>query len=122
MKKAQIKAQTRFEAQVGALIFDKVSIVVLAEYFNYNDFFSAENVAKHPEHTRMNDHAINLEESKQPFFGLIYSLELVELETLKIYIETNLTNSFIRIFKFPADAFIIFDQKLNSSFPLCVDY
>ena len=47
------------------------------------------------ENIGMNEHAIKLEEDKQPSFGPIYSLELVELEPLKTYFKTNLANSFI---------------------------
>ena len=54
----------------------------------------------------MNKHAIELEKDKQSSFGPIYSLVLVELETLKTYIKTNLANNFIRLFKSPARAFI----------------
>ena len=43
----------------------------------------------------MNKNAIKLEEDKQPPFDLIYSLGLVELETLKTYIKINLANNFI---------------------------
>ena len=55
----------------------------------------AENAIKLQEYIEMNNHAIELEETKQLFFSLIYSLELVEFEILKTYIETNLANSFI---------------------------
>ena len=89
------KRQARIEAQVGTLLFDEAPITVLAEYSNYNNIFSAENAVNLPEITGMNKHAIKLEESKQPPFGPIYSLELVELEMLKTYIEINLANSFI---------------------------
>ena len=70
----------------------------------------------------MNEHTIKLEKSKQPLFGSIYSLSSVELETLKIYIKTNLANGFIRLSKSPAKAPIFFDWKPNESFRLCVDY
>ena len=70
----------------------------------------------------MNKHAIKLEEGKQPLFGLIYSLGLVELETLKNYIETNFANGFIRPSKSPAGASIFFDRKPDISLRFCVDY
>lgn len=57
----------------------------------------------------MNNHAIKLEESKQPLFGSIYSLELIELEMLKTYIKINLANDFIRPFKSRAGAPILFN-------------
>ena len=70
----------------------------------------------------MNEHAIKLEEDKQPLFGLIYSLGPIDLETLKTYIETNLANGFIQPSKSPARALIFFDWKSDRSFRLCMDY
>ena len=70
----------------------------------------------------MNEYAIKLEENKQPSFKPIYSLGLVELKTLKTYIETNLINGFICFFKSPAEASILFDRKPDKSLCLCVDY
>ena len=63
-----------------------------------------ENAAELPENTGMNEHAIKLEKGKQPPFGPIYSPGPVELETLKIYIKTNLANGFIRPSKSPTGA------------------
>ena len=98
-KKAQIKAQSgaqiQDKAQVGALLFDKACNKVPAEYSDYSNVFSAENVAELPENTGMNEHTIKLEEDKQPPFRSIYSLGPVELEMLKTYIKTNLANGFI---------------------------
>ena len=119
-RKAQIEAQSG--AQVGALLFDEAPTEVPAEYSDYSDVFSAENAAELPENTGMNEHAIELEEGKQPPFGPIYSLGPVELETLKTYIETNLANGFIRPSKSPVGAPILFDRKPDGSLRLCVDY
>lgn len=47
------------------------------------------------ENTGINEYTIVLEDGKQPFYGLIYSLRLVELEILKIYIKTYLKTRFI---------------------------
>ena len=110
------------QAQVGALLFDKPPIEIPTKYSNYNNVFLAKNIVKLSENTRMNKHAIKLEESKQLFFGPIYNLRPVELETLKIYIKTNLANSFIWPFKSLIRAFIIFDKKPDKSFCLYVDY
>ena len=74
------------------------------------------------ERTEFNKHAIDLEDSKQPLYGPIYSLGLVELEILKTYIETNLKTGFIQPSKSPADVRILFDKKADGSFCLCVDY
>ena len=75
-----------------------------------------------PENTGVNEHAIKLEEGKQPPFGPIYNLGPVELETLKTYIEIYLANGFMQPSKSPTGTFILFDQKPDRSFRLCVDY
>ena len=81
-----------------------------------------EYIAELLENTGINKHAIELEEGKQLPFRPIYSLGLVELETLKTYIETNLTNGFIRFSKFPAKASILFDRKPDRNLRLYIDY
>ncbi len=48
-----------------------------------------------PKNTDMNEHAIKLIEGKQPPYGPLYALNLVELETLKTYIKTHLKTGFI---------------------------
>ena len=52
------------QAQIGALLFEKAFTKVSAKYFNYNNVFSAKNIVKLLENTRMNEHAIELEEDK----------------------------------------------------------
>ena len=123
-RKTQIETQSGAQnrASVGILLFNKALTEVPAEYSDYINVFLAKNAAELLENTEMNEHAIELEEGKQPSFGPIYSLSPVELETLKIYIKTNLANSFIRSFKSPVGALIFFDWKLNKSLHLCMDY
>ena len=75
-----------------------------------------------PERTELNEHAIDLEDGKQPPYGPIYSLGPVELETLKTYIKTHLKTGFIRPSKSPASAPILFDKKPDGSLRLCVNY
>ena len=94
----------------------------MVEYSNYSDVFSAEYTTEFSKNTGINEHAIELEEDKQPPFRSIYSLGLVELEILKIYIKTNLANSFIWPFKSLVRALILFDRKPNESFCLYIDY
>ena len=91
----------------------------------YSDFakvFSEEKVLVLPKRTDINKHAIKLEDGKQSFYGPIYSLRLVELETLKTYIETHLKTGFIRPSKSLADALIFFDKKPDGSLCFYVDY
>ena len=110
------------QAQVRALLFDKAFTEVSTKYFDYSNVFSVKYVAKLLENTKMNEYAIKLKENKQPLFWPIYSLRPVELETLKTYIKTNLTISFIRLFKFLIKAPILFDKKPNKSLRLCMNY
>ena len=120
--KAQSGAQTQNKAQVGALLFDKAPTEIPAEYSNYSNVFLAENAAKLPENTGINEHTIELEKDKQPSFGPIYSLGPVELEILKIYIKINLANGFIQPSKSLAKAPILFYRKPDESLCFCVDY
>ena len=92
------------------------------EYSNYSNVFSEKYAAEIPENTGINKHAIKLKEDKQPLFGPIYNLRLVELETLKTYLKINLANGFIWPFISSARALILIDKKPNKSLRLCLDY
>ena len=74
------------------------------------------------ENTGMNKYAIELIERKQLFYGPIYALSLVELETQKVYIKTHLKTRFMQPFKSPADASILFNKKPDGNLCLCIDY
>ena len=106
------------QTQDRALVFDKALTQVLIKYFDYSNVFSAENAIELPENTGINEHIIKLVEGKQSSFGLIYSLEPVELEILKIYIKTNLVNNFIQPSKSLAKTsiFLIKSQIKTSAF------
>ena len=108
--------------QISSLIVEKAPTKVLAEYSDFTDISSANLAYELPKYTRINDYAIQLVNSQQPPYWPIYNLGLVELETLKTYIETNLANGFIRLSKLPAGTPILFDQKSNGFLRLCVDY
>ena len=105
-----------------ALSFNKAFTKFLTKYSDYSDVFLVQNISKLPKNTEMNEHTIKLEKSKLPPFGLICSLRPVELETLKIYIKTNLANDFIRPSKFLVRALVLFNKKLDESLCLCVNY
>ena len=75
-----------------------------------------------PEQTDLNEYVIKLEGNKQLPYKPIYSLSPVELETLKVYIETNLKTGFIRLSKSPIGAPILFNKKPDGSFQLCINY
>ena len=101
------------QAQVGALLFDKAITEVLAEYSNYNNVFLAKNTVELSENTGINKYIIKPKEGKQPLFGLIYSLGPVKLETLKTYIKTNLANGFIQLSKSPIGAPVFYSKILK---------
>ena len=110
------------KSQVSGLIAEEAPIKVPAEYSDFADVFSPVLTSELPEHIGINDHAIELVDGQQPPYGPIYSLGLVELETLKAYIKTNLANGFIKPSKSPAGAPILFDRKSDGFLRLCVDY
>ncbi len=101
---------------------DKARSKVLSKYADLADVFSPKLAAELPEHTGIDDHAIELVDDWQPPYGPIYSLGSVELEILKAYIKNNLINGFICPFKSPAGAPILFDKKPDLSLRLYVDY
>ena len=109
-----------YQAQVAALTSEETGIP--AENSDFSHVFSSDSAAKLPEDTKINNHPINLLDDKQPPYGSIYSLGPVELEMLKTYIEANLASSFIRPFKSPAGAPMLFVRKKDGSLRLCVDY
>ena len=109
-------------AQISALIQDEAPTEVSPKYADYADVFSFDLAMELPENTGINEHAIELQDGKQPPYGPIYSLGPVELETLKTYIETHLKTGFIWPSKSLAGAPILFDKKPNGSLWLRVDY
>lgn len=70
----------------------------------------------------INEHEIKLIESKQLLHESIFSLNLKELKTQKVYIETHLITRFIQSFMSPASAPILFDKNLDKSLRLFLDY
>ena len=109
-------------AQITALKQEEAPTEVLSKYVDYTDVFSFDLAMELPENIGINEHAIKLEISKQPPYGLIYSQRPVEMETLKIYIKTHLKTRFIQTSKSLAGAPILFDKKPDGSLWLCVDY
>ena len=108
--------------QISSLISEEAFTTVTAKYLDFADVFSPDLAFKLPKHTGIIDHAIKLVKGQQPLYGPIYSLEPVELETLKAYIETNLANGFIRPSKSPAGAPILFVRKSDGFLRFCGKY
>lgn len=100
----------------------KALIIIITKYAGLANFFSEKFATILPEHIEINIYTINLEKDKQPSYELIYSWELIELEILKTNIKTNLANGFICPSNSSIKALILFNQKLDWSFWLCVNY
>ena len=107
---------------MSGLIVEKTSTKVSTKYLDFADIFSLDLASKLPKHTRINDHTIELVNSQQTSYRPIYSLGLVELETLKAYFKTNLANRFIRPSKSLAGTLILFNQESDSFLWLWIDY
>ena len=97
-------------------------VIMPTKYSDFADIFSEKSANVHSKQIGVNEHAIKLENNKQPLYRPIHSLGPVDLKTLKIYIKTNLANGFIRASKLPESAPILFIHKPNSSLYLCVNY
>lgn len=97
-------------------------VIVLTENADFADVFSKESGKMFPEIRNIHDYAIGLLDDKQIPYKLIYSLGLVEIKILKTYLQINLANRFIQSSQFVVAALIIFVQKANSSFHLCINY
>ena len=109
--------------QIPGLIVKKAPSKIPTEYSDFADVFSPDLASELSKQTRINNYAIErVNDCQQPPYRSIYSLRLVELETLKTYIETNLANRFIRPSKFPDSALILFDWKSDGFLRLCVNY
>lgn len=70
-------------AQILVLQADNVSTKVSAKYLDYVDVFFLELAIELSKNTGMNKYAIELINGKKLFYGSIYALSLVEIETLK---------------------------------------
>lgn len=64
----------------------------------------------------------SLKDSKQSFDKFIYSLTIVKLEILKIYIKVNFKNRFSKSSKFFISTLILFVKKFNSLLLLSINY
>jgi len=92
-----------------------------AEYHEFLPLFS-EALAKNLPPHRPYDHRIPLREGFTPPFGPLYSMSRTELQTLKEWLEENLSKGSIRASSSPAASPILFVKKSDRSLRLCVDY
>lgn len=82
-------------AQIVTLQFDKASTKILFKYVDFPNVFSLNLVIKLLRNTGIDKHAMELVNCKQPSYRPICAFSLLELETLKTYIENYLKNGFI---------------------------
>jgi len=94
---------------------------VPAEYHEFLPLFS-EPLAKNLPPHRPYDHKIPLREGFTPPFGPLYLMSSTELQTLKKWLEENLSKRFIRASSSPAASPILFVKKTDGSLQWCVDY
>lgn len=97
-------------------------VTILDKYFKFADVFLKQKALRLEKQIELNKHTIELENSKQLFYKLIYSLGLIKLEILKTYIKIYLKSWFIWPSKSPVGAFILFNKKSDSNFWLYIDY
>ena len=107
------------KVQIALLLAEKV--IIPAKYLDFADVFLKELANILTKQTGVNKHAIELIKGKQQPYRPIYDLELVDFKAFKIYIETNLPNGFIQASKLLASTSILFVNKLDGSFCLCVN-
>lgn len=81
--------------QIAALQSDKAHIEIPAKYSNFADVLSPALAMEFSKNKKINEHNIGLLKSKQAPYGSIYTFSLVELKTLKTYIETYIKTEFI---------------------------
>lgn len=119
---SEITINLECKAQIALLKVKEAPVSVSAKYLDFTNIFSEKLAVMLPEFIKINTHANNLVESKQPPYRYIHGLSPVELETLKTYNETNLANDFIYLSKSPATTLILFEQKPDRNLQLYIDY
>jgi Reverse transcriptase (RNA-dependent DNA polymerase) len=100
---------------------DEVRRRVPAEYHEFLPMFLAQNHRSLPPF-RPHDHEITLKEHTTPPYGPLYGLSRNELETVREWIDDNLSKGFIRASSSPAASPILFVKKPDGSLRLCIDY
>ena len=91
------------------------------KYHEFRDVFSKSRANTLPTHQPY-DLKIKLEDGAIPPFGLIYSLSLHELQTLREFIDKHLANGLICPTRSLSGALLLFIKKKDGSLRLCVDF
>lgn len=85
-----------YQTQIAFLKANEAPTAVSTKYADIVNIFSPNLIAEFWEYIEINNHVIDIINGKQTLYRLIYSLELMELKILKIYIKINLANNFIK--------------------------
>lgn len=78
---------------------NQVFVSFLIKYLILPLFFFKKSAIILLKYIQININIINLKRNKPLFYELIYSLEQIELKSLKTFIQINLINGFIRLSK-----------------------
>ena len=82
------------KAQLALLLAEKITI--LAKYLDFAYVFLKNSANILWEQIRVYEHTIKLEEGKQPRYGPIYSLELIELRLSRLKLRPFRSTTFLR--------------------------
>jgi len=129
LQASQLSGSKIFAIQFSSIVQAKSTTIsekidlssIPEEYHEYADVFSkskAETLVPHCPY----DLRIDLEKDSHPPVGTIYSLSKFEQETLKEFINENLTNEFICLMSSSHRALVLFVKKKDGSLWLCVDF
>ncbi len=91
------------------------------ELREFSDTFSNDQASILPAF-KQGDHAIEIEDGKEPPYGPLYNLSQTELSELRRYLEDSLQKGWIRHSTSSAGAPILFVPKKDGGLRLCVDY
>lgn len=100
---------------------DGRDLEVPRELLEYTDVFSNERAGVLPA-LKQGDHAIEIEDGKEPPYRPLYNLSQTELAELRRYLEDSLQKGWIRHSTSSAGAPILFVPKKDGGLRLCVDY
>ena len=105
----------------AASVEDAPDLSAIPKEYHVADVFSKSNASVLPPHREF-DLKIKLEEGATPPPGRLYSLSLFELNTLREFIDENLSTGFICPTSSSLAAPVLFVKKKDGSLRLCVDY
>ncbi len=100
-------------AQIADLKADEASSGIPGEYGNFADIFSPKLAAELPEHTEINDHAIELVDDWQPLYGPIYSLGACGAENIEGLHRKSLDQRFHQTFQVFCRSTYFIQQKVR---------